>query len=273
MDFYDLLVDRYDEVFPLSQIQVDFVEKQLRISNRENRKDPQSCQTGKTRPLRVLDIGCGTGALPAALIQRNERRKNEQNQAADLRIDAVDLNSGMIERALLLHGNLPGLHFREMDMRNLTSFFPEKSTDGAFCLGNTLVHLEGPENIGSFFRSLGHICRKHARIVLQILNYDYILDNKVFQLPVIEIPGGKFVRRYHLEKENLIFTTELMDFRSSRSHQSRVSLFPLRKAALLHLLKETGFDSIQVYGSFSGAPLTAASLPLIVTARHGNMQS
>lgn len=52
MSSYDILVDAYDELFPLNGAMVHFIEQQM---------------GGRMGGIHLLDAGCGTGALAIAL--------------------------------------------------------------------------------------------------------------------------------------------------------------------------------------------------------------
>ncbi|MDY7028718.1 MAG: class I SAM-dependent methyltransferase [Spirochaetota bacterium] len=259
MSSYDMMAERYEELFPPSRSQIDFIDGLIRRINGTGNRDPEAPST-----LRILDIGCGTGALASALIDRAA-----EDPGRVMHIDAVDLNVAMIERGRKLHGKASNLSFRQMDMRDIAGFFPEKSFDAALCLGNTLVHLDNPESMEDFLQSALTVLKPGGLLVLQILNYDYIVGSGISALPPISIRGADFYRRYetHEDGVHFFFITELVERETAYSTRSSSILYPLGKAELLSILTSAGFESFQLFGSFDGASLTDESLPLIVTAR------
>lgn len=246
MNTYKLLAERYEELFPPSRSQISFISRMI------SRDLPRSG--------RLLDIGCGTGALAAALIGKIGKEPDRE-----LRIDAIDLDQAMIDTGKRLHAGTPGLHFHRMDMRKIGTRFSPERFHGAVSMGNTLVHLDGPESITAFFRSVHSLLGKSALFILQILNYDYILEKKIFDLPPITIPGLQFTRRYQEDPDgvHIIFETTLKDQATGEISRGNTVLYPLRKTELMDTLSSAGFSQFEIYGSFDGAPLTADSLPLI----------
>ena len=71
---------------------------------------------------------------------------------------------------------LPWLHFSLF--LNLT---PEYT-----CFGNTLVHLQSIELMGKMLKGVFAVLKPGGHFLLQILNYDFILDEQVSELPLID---------------------------------------------------------------------------------------
>ena len=87
---------------------------------------------------------------------------------------------------------------REMDMLRLKFNFPEKYFDAVICFGNTLVHLDSITQIRDFLQQCAHLLKNDGILFLQILNYHYILSQKVDELPLIDNDQIRFERYYQL---------------------------------------------------------------------------
>ncbi len=72
MSFYQSIADQYEDIFPLNNMQIEFVKNSFK-----NEKD-----------LSLLDIGCGTGGLSIELGKIFSK------------VVAIDLNEAMIKKAL-----------------------------------------------------------------------------------------------------------------------------------------------------------------------------
>ena len=239
MDFYESIADYYDLIFPFQPVQADFVRRRM----------AEVPESGKRK--RILDIGCGTGALAAELGREG------------FLVTGIDYDDEMIARA----GKREGADFRALDMRRVDTEFEGEVFHGIFCFGNTLVHLTDPADIADFLRKTASLLVSGGRSGIQIINYDRILDRGIRGLPTIETDRIRFQRDYYLDGE-----TGLIDFRtvltvksSGLTLENSVSLYPLRRRELFEYMTEAGFREIQEFGGFDEKPFSPESIPYIVT--------
>ncbi len=240
MDFYTSICTYYDNIFPFSPPQRDFVELTL--------KDIPDA--------RILDIGCGTGNLAISLAVKGYR------------VVAIDYERAMIEAAEKKknHG-LDNLRFKYMDMLKVAHEYEAGSFDGVVCFGNTLVHLLNISDIKKFISAVSSVLREGGIMMLQILNYDYILDEGVDKLPPIENEVISFTRSYGFREDGLInFNTELMIHETGNTVTNSITLMPVRKNTLSEIITAAGFTRIEYFGDFKMNPLAATSMPLVVKA-------
>lgn len=235
MSFYKSISEQYDAIFPVDAAEMAFAGKLL-----EGRR-------------KILDIGCGTGNKTVHL-------KNSHNE-----IIAVDGDETMIERAR--HDNArPGITYEVMDMRHICESFAAETFDAALCLGNTLAHLPSPREIADMLRETALLLNNAGVCVIQILNYDRILKNKVRELPVLEAERFRFSRFYDWKDGEMLFVTELFLKDSGKTVKNSVPLYPLRKAELDSALTAAGFSRVDYFGSYSGEALAENSFVLIAAA-------
>ncbi len=250
MKFYDLLARTYEEIFPVGKEQAAFA----------------AAEAGG-KGARVLDIGCGTGAMARALWKRG------------FKVVGIDDNERMIEEAqerlrtdeyreAEKYSRIQP-HFQVMDMRTIDTYFEANSFDALFSLGNTLVHLQSSEEIGVFLDAAETVLKPGGRLVVQILNYDYILDERITRLPLIETSGYRFHRSYELPGDDglVTFRGVLEEKGSGMRIESVTRLYPLRSWQLKELLETHAFQVQAEYGSYSYGPAGGKQLPFIVTAR------
>lgn len=236
MGFYEELSRWYDEIFPVSAAEMAFTAAQI------------------AQARHVLDLGCGTG------------NKTVHLALADREITALDLDEGMIVRARQDNAR-PGITYTAMDMREAGSRFSPQSFDAMLCLGNTLVHLDGPMAIGAFFRSLHPLLVPGGPFLIQILNYDRILDTAAAHLPPLESDHVLFTRRYEAEGDRLHFITALTLKETGQTWENDVLLYPLRKVELRRCLQDAGFAEPAWHGSFAGGEHTPDSFVTIAVCR------
>ena len=238
--FYSSIAQYYNQIFPLNEDQVQFVQTALGTLD------------GRT----ILDIGCSTGQLAVQL------------GSLGAQITGIDLNEDMIKLAQE-ENHFPGVNFSVGNMLEVESFSEEASQDAVLCFGNTLVHLDSIDEVAHFLKSVSKTLKPGGKLLLQILNYDYILDHQIEELPLIDTPKISFIRKYDLptfEEEKIIFNTELVikSSRESLFHASR--LLPLKKKDLESLLEYYGFERMRYYVNFKKKPFGGNHLPLIVSA-------
>lgn len=103
---------------------------------------------------------------------------------------------------------------------------------------------------------------------MQILNYDYILEEQISELPLIETGNVKFIRRYNLGKNSrsIDFQTELHLKKTGEIISNTTELLALKSKELGLLLQGAGFDNLQYFSDFKETPFGGKHLPLVVSA-------
>lgn len=236
MSFYSSISAYYDEIFPVDAGEMAFVKKQL-----------DDCKN-------VLDIGCGTGNKTIHLTD------------AGRKITAIDGDPAMIHEAEKSNA-ARDIEYMTLNMSEISRAFAPESFDALLCLGNTLVHLPKPDDIGRLISDMGELLKPGGLALIQILNYDRILDKMLHALPELETDNIRFSRYYDFEGCGMNFVTKLLVKKSGQEIKNSIPLYPLRKHELNSMLGEAGFLEVKHYGSYSGEPLSENSFPLIAVAR------
>jgi len=240
--FYSSIGKYYNYIFPYNPEKKKFTKSFL-----EHPKDST-----------VLDIGCSTGDLPIDLAK-------EGNSVYAIDADNEMINQAIAKKMFLLLDEYPV--FRDLDMRRIVYFFDREKFDAITCYGNTLVHLNNNEEISDFLKSCNEVLRAKGHLMIQMLNYEYILKENIRELPLIDNDKVRFERYYEpTGTENLDFITRLTIKDGQSILNNRISLFPLTKEQLYGLLVHAGFSDIKFYGSFSKTPFKEDGLPLLVEA-------
>ncbi|GLI57810.1 hypothetical protein PM10SUCC1_33240 [Propionigenium maris DSM 9537] len=226
-NFYESINKHYDNIFPLNEKQVEFVKGEF-----DNKLS------------KLIEIGCANGKLTAALSEYN--------------IMGVDLEESFISEARKRYGHIK---FEKLNMLNIQSL--NEKFDGVIAFGNTLVHLTKKEII-SFIKSVYEVLNQDGKLLIQILNYDYILDNEIFTLPIIDNEFITFERSYETRDE-FLFHTRLTIKSSDEVIENKIVLTPIRKDILVNYLEKVGFKNINVYSSFSKKAYSYKDLPLVIS--------
>ncbi|MDR2946447.1 MAG: class I SAM-dependent methyltransferase [Candidatus Adiutrix sp.] len=231
MAFYQQISDYYDALFPADAEEMAFVRGLL--------------PSGAT----ALDIGCGTGNKTVFLAE------------GAAWVEGVDLDAAMIARAVADNAR-PNIRYRTLHMDGLGKTFAGQRFDAIVCLGNTLVHLPSPEGIQAFLADMAGLLAASGCVIVQILNYDRILDRDALELPVLETPHIRFTRAYRRDGRLLRFLTALEDKTTGAVLRNDIPLYPLRMGELTAMLRGVGLGS-HYFGSYQGDAHTADSFVTI----------
>ena len=237
--FYSSISKYYPEIFPYNPAQLQFASK----------------NSGGLDGKKVLDIGCATGELAFQLAK------------AGAFVTGIDLNEELLEKAKT-EKVYPNLNFQKGDMLQLKNDFRPDEFDVVLCFGNTLVHLTSSELILKMLKDVYNVLKPNGVFLLQILNYDYILSEPVTELPLIETENIKFVRHYSfLENSPIVaFQTELHLKKEGKVVANETPLLALKSTELKNLLKNAGFEKVELFANFKEEPYGGNHLPLVVNA-------
>lgn len=225
MGFYEEISKYYDYIFPVGKEQINFVTK---VAG-EGQKS-------------VLDIACGTGGYALELAKKGYA------------VTAVDLDSKMVEelKGKSLKSNLD-IEALQGNMLELSSKVSSKY-DVAFCIGNSMVHLDGHEEIEKFFREMKGLLKEEGKLIIQIINYDRVLSKNVQFLPTIENKevGLTFQRLYRYDEIlNKVFFKTILEVEGKKI-ENEIPLYPALSEDLEKLLRKAGFKDVKLYGDFKG---------------------
>lgn len=240
MGFYEELAGYYDYIFPVGKAQVDFI----------------ADAAGKP-PKALLDVACGTGGYALEFAKLGYS------------VTAVDLDAGMIEglRAKAAAGNIE-VKALEANMLDLDQKLSSKY-DLAFCIGNSLVHLNDEKEIERFLEGIKSLLVQDGSLIIQIINYDRVLAKNIQSLPTIENKemGLEFQRFYRYEKNShkIYFKTVLEV--GGNTMVNEIPLYPITSEEMIRLLGNAGFREIRLFGDFRRAGYDKeGSYSLVLTA-------
>lgn len=236
--FYESIAKVYDYIFPKNRKQLEFVESIKKISNEE----------------KILDIGCATGNLTELL---GEKTGN---------VVGMDLDKELLKEAKYKH---PNLNFENMNMLKINEKFEENSFDRVVSFGNTLVHLDSREEVEEFFQKVYKTLKLNGFFIVQIINYNRIIEKNIKNLPTIDNEKVKFLRDYEYDKSigKVDFITELTIKEANLNIKNNIKLLALTKIEIQNFLGEIGFRNIEFYGDFERRELSDNSEALIFVAQ------
>jgi glycine/sarcosine N-methyltransferase len=220
MLFYKDISAYYDKIFPLNPDIVEFLEEEFKDRNK------------------ILDLACGDGKYTNSLLNSNRN------------VTGVDLDTNMLEEAEKKFDRNKKIKFICKDMLELSSIFAKEEFDGIFCIGNSLAHLTSPDKIKKLFQELNLVSKNSGILVIQIINYDRILDEKIKFLPTIKNENIEFIRNYHRYGKSRIIDFHTVLKTPEGEIESHQELYSVTKDELIFLAEKEGFALKNVYSSF-----------------------
>jgi 2-polyprenyl-3-methyl-5-hydroxy-6-metoxy-1,4-benzoquinol methylase len=236
MSFYSDLAKVYDIVFPVKNVAVNFIAKNMDSKNST-----------------VLDVACGIGGHCRELATTCHS------------INGIDFEQEMIDFANKKN-LLPNTHYQTGDMLSIDRIF-QKIFSHIYCIGNSIVHLSSKKAILTFLEKSFKQLNSSGELVIQIINYDRIFNEEITSLPLIESKDVLFKRMYKYsgEQEFVDFVTELTI--GENIYNNSIKLYALKSKDLQSMLQNVGFKSIEFFGDFKESPYTNSSYATVVRAK------
>lgn len=225
MGFYEEISKYYDYIFPTGEEQIKFLK-----------------EVAGNPPKAVLDIACGTGGYALELARQGYN------------VTASDLDAEMVRQlGQKVHESEFTISFLQSNMLELQKKLSDKF-NLAFCIGNSVVHLENLLQIKDFLVNAKKLLETDGSLVIQIINFDRILLRDIKSLPTIEDKdiGLSFERNYNYHKQNniIFFNTKLSV--EGQIFENEIPLYPLLQDELVDAVTEAGFKKIKLFGDFNG---------------------
>ncbi|HOT90000.1 MAG TPA: class I SAM-dependent methyltransferase [Anaerolineae bacterium] len=231
MSFYAAFAEYYEAIFPFDATVYTLLRRYIAPEHH-----------------RCLDVGCGTGHYCGRL-------------AADgFEAVGIDLDPAMIAQA---RRRYPQATFHVLNMLDIAALLSTTQTgaveksgrfEAAFCIGNTAAHL-APAQFAQFLDALRDVLQPNAPWILQVMNWDYVLERETFVFPIIETSQGlTFHRTYRLVSEAQVMFHTRLQAGAEIIFEDVTPLYPLRAAEIARLHRERGFVSLAHFGNYAGAP-------------------
>lgn len=230
MALYETLAEIYSAIFPVSEASVDFIGPPPRVG------------------AAILDIGAGDGAHLAAFARLGWRTRG------------LEPSKAMLAAASRRPGQLGLMQGGMLELERLRA---GEAFACLSCLGNTLPHLNGQEELAEFSRQAAGALEAGGRLVIQLLNYGALGPGSVFE--PIKAAGYTFRRSYRLAPDGrLVFATALRDEASGEEEADETLLYPFKPAQIEAALECAGLRIAGRYASWSRAPFAAQSDGMLI---------
>jgi 2-polyprenyl-3-methyl-5-hydroxy-6-metoxy-1,4-benzoquinol methylase len=215
----------------------------------------------------ILDAACGTGHHAIALARQG------------FNCLGADVSAGMIDIARKNAANQDvQVIFKRVGFGDLEAAFGSARFDGLLCLGNSLPHVLGEENLLKTVGDFREVLKKDGRIIIQNRNFDKVMAEKIrWMEPQTYREADQtwiFSRFYDFEDDDqLPFNIQILTSQAGRDFKQEIistSLWPIRKETIVKALEKSGFKNLMFYGNLEGAAFNELSSPnLVVVAKAG----
>ncbi len=238
--------DFYDE---LSEDYVDMIEFSSKV---ESESEIFKNIVSEYKITRCLDAGCGVG-LHSIILSK-----------LGVEVLGIDISASMIEKARELAQRFGvSAEFEVLDFSLIKEKYKEKF-ELVLCIGNTLPHLINEKDLLIALRNFYNALVPNGILIVQILNYDKIMENEERIVNVRETPERIFVRFYDFEptivgspslkvfeirKDFLKFNVLIVDKTKNYSHKLiSTRIKPIKSEDLCRKLRMVGFKEIEIFG-------------------------
>jgi len=242
MNFYEVLSQHYDVIFPRGEKQSTFIETYL------------------SKKSRILDIGAGIGGYAEYFAKLGHD------------VTAVDLDETMVEgmKHKVASGDVK-FHVKQMDMLEIDEF-EDSSFDTIFCIGNTLAHLPDYNLVNQFFEKSYNCLEDGGYIIIQIVNYDRVLKEKTAEFPAIDRKdhGLHFTREYDFISEKEVMFKGKLFVKTDKEetvYEVDTELLAITHDTIMDSAKNVGFSDVKMYGNFEKGPYDISSPAIILVAQ------
>lgn len=205
-------------------------------------------EIGTLSSAHILDAACGRGEIAHALAVEGAVVTAIENEQALLKQ----------ARAYALTDKVPrALQFQAAPLLDLPG--QAGSYHILLCLHNACSVLKNEREYAQFFQKAAQLLNKGGRLVVQLFNYDLILDYQMSELPDLtdEENGVRLKRKLKLRNDGMLaMDTVLSVMRIDAKELSRqqIVIYPIRKVLLQKLLQEAGFAVIDYFSGPDSAP-------------------
>ncbi len=128
------------------------------------------------------------------------------------------------------------------------------------------MHLPDLDAVRAFFSDTYEVLKPGGKLMIQIINYDRIIDKNLKGLPTIENDVVKFERFYHYDEnpKSVNFHTILTVKESGQSIENKIPLLAIRPGELKKLMTEAGYSDLEEFGNFKKEKFIQDSQPYII---------
>lgn len=224
MEFYDGIAGQYD----------DIVGGAKRL---EGARKLANWLVESYHAKRVLDVACGTGLHARALAERG------------VEVVAADASEAMLQEAKAHIGDVGDLiEWVHGPMEQIAQSVAGPF-DAVICVGNSLPHLLTDERLRATVQGFRSLLASTGIAVVQILNYNRILNRRERIVGITRHGDTEYVRFYDFLQDRICFNILELAWQGDKCAHTlhQTELRPYRAAELCAAFSEAGFGQPKLY--------------------------
>jgi len=202
---------------------------------------------------KVLDMACGPGrhVIPFARM--------------GLDVTGVDASGFLLNRAAhMIESEGVDATLVHADM---LSYQPTGGFDLVTNLFTSFGYYEKPEDNQKLLNQIHDMLNESGHLVLDVFGKEYLLQT-MEPVHLTEYDNGDIrIERPLLVDEMQVFSNEWILIRGDQAYRKHYQHYVYTATELRQMLKQAGFSSVTLYGSFDGAPYDMESERLIAVAQ------
>lgn len=246
-DFYTAILEYYDELFPLDDHLVPFIQGLAQEQKKPGRPDSAALT-------RFLGIGCATGNLENKLMKFG------------MDITGIDQNRDMVETAKRrMKRGFSTIRFFEMPAIDVNRFLKKGSFNIIACVDNVIPYVTDETLLRKLFHDVKALLAPGGSFVVQTMNYDGLATDRPVRLPDRSSVRVTLSRGYIPAEDRLAYLDATLEMGNGKklTLQRTTKIFPATVARIKLLAEEAGFTAARTYGSFAGDPWSENSVSSI----------
>jgi glycine/sarcosine N-methyltransferase len=225
VDFYNSLADGYDN---MTRFQSRLLTEKGVMDQWVRRFEIKS----------AIDAACGTGLHAVVLAQLGVISVG------------VDLSASMLEQA---RSNAVAQNAEVVWVQASLETMAGQiggNRDAVFCLGNSIPHLLSKASLDAALKGFLRLLKNGGIAVIQLLNYERILEEKNRIVGVSRVRDTEYVRFYDFCDNMIEFNVLTINWDREKVEHSLTSteLYPYRADELTEAVRNAGFSEVRTHG-------------------------
>lgn len=241
MDYFQNIVEYYDELFPANNQIIDLF--------KNYQKDFNS-------PLKVLSIGCATGVLESNLAKNG------------FDVTGLEVSQPLLDSACLKHKNqLQSLRFFKLSSVKMVNFLGKNFYNVITILNDRVIFTTTPSFFKSTLKDCYSLLSENGTLIIQTLDYQKILAQG--KNPFIVKKSIRCTLKNNvISINNNSFLTQTLETPSKKyTVLNKQMVYTKTKKYINKYAKEIGYKSIQFYSSFNLDPVTSQTNEVIIVLK------
>jgi 2-polyprenyl-3-methyl-5-hydroxy-6-metoxy-1,4-benzoquinol methylase len=243
MEYIQNVIEYYDELYPVTEAQKTFYE---------------NIKKTYPKPVKFLQIGCGTGALEHILAQ----------DGSD--VTGLEVSKELISAAnLRKRTQLTAIRFFQLSTLDMTRFLGKGFYNVISCLNNRIIFIHDRILLKKFFFDSKSLLSKNGTLILALYNFHRAKQTPVTALPVRSSIRVKMLSTVKQSTGDVMYLNQNIETGNGKilKVMNNEEIYPLTKEEIIEFAKEANFSDFKFYGSFAADEFTDASETIVCVLR------